>query len=157
MRKENNGGSMGSDLTKVLQFLEHNVTAQDGAVRVQKHLAQTDPTGEVDANGNNVDFGVPVQCRRWHSSLPPGTMGGLTRRWHSSLPPGTMGGLTHDVSVSTPDLLPPSLATLLAHADGVDASQNSAPMSPPLSLATTYTRPPGNFLPQSNLAGRKNL
>lgn len=63
-------------------------------------------------------------------------------RASSSLPPGAAGQAAFDLSQNTLDTSQkPSLATLLAHA-GVDSPQPNAPMSPPLNLATTYTRPP---------------
>lgn len=64
------------------------------------------------------------------------------RRPFTSLSPEDAGQLAFEKSKNSPETLQqPSLATLLAHA-GVDASEPNAPMSPPLSLASTYTRPP---------------
>ncbi len=63
------------------------------------------------------------------------------RRDLSSISPETAGRLAFEKSKATPEPSHPSLETLLAHA-GVDSSQHNAPMSPPLSLASTYTRPP---------------
>ena len=63
------------------------------------------------------------------------------RRFVSSILPETAGRLAFEKSKATYDSSHSSLDTVLAHA-GVDASQHNAPMSPPLSLASTYTRPP---------------
>ena len=65
----------------------------------------------------------------------------MRRRFVSSIPPETAGRLAFEKSKATPDPSHSSLETLLAHA-GVDSSQHNAPMSPPLCLASTYTRPP---------------
>ncbi|KAI2513815.1 Cys/Met metabolism PLP-dependent enzyme [Fragilaria crotonensis] len=49
-----------------------------------------------------------------------------------------------------------SMATILSHA-GVDGTVANAPMSPPLSLATTYTRPPdGIYLDEHWIYSREN-
>jgi O-acetylhomoserine/O-acetylserine sulfhydrylase-like pyridoxal-dependent enzyme len=62
-------------------------------------------------------------------------------RYAHSVPPGTAGLLAHNKAKSSTPLPPLSLATLLSHA-GVVSSESNAPMSPPLCLASTYTRPP---------------
>jgi cystathionine gamma-synthase len=56
------------------------------------------------------------------------------------------GQLAFDKSASDPHNIPPAvtMATVLSHA-GVKLGEYNAPMSPPLHLASTYTRPPNGI------------